>query len=188
MSAISEENPRYIKIMESMSTEDKSIIFEILTEKIPNKVNENEKEYEHNNSVNDRDLEEYNNMLLKIDNLERENQELTITNQQLTLQIEELKSQILQINHNYFDLESKYNELAAEIEYKNEKNNKEYDDSVSLSIQLSETKGKLDAREIALVKLKDEKEKISSDFSQKVINLKSENEILKENCCNVKKV
>jgi chromosome segregation ATPase len=180
MTAISEDNPRYIKIMETMSAEDKNIIFDILSEKLPTKVNENEKEYEHNNSVNDRDLEEHNNMLLKIDTLERESQELTVTNQQLTVQNEDLKTQIVQINHNYFDLESKYNELAAELEYKNEKNNKEYEDSVSLSIQLSETKGKLDAREIALVKLKDEKEKIMSDFGQKVQVLKSENEILKE--------
>ena len=72
MTAISDDNPRFIKIMDSMSPEDKNILFEILSEKLPNKANEHDI-HEHNSSSNERDLEEHNNLLLRIESLEKEN-------------------------------------------------------------------------------------------------------------------
>ena len=162
-----------------MSTEEKNILFEILSEKLPSKANEDGDGEGHNTS-NERDLEEHNNLLNRIDTLEKENQELTQSNTTLLLQFEEVKMQLNQVNHNYFDLETKYNDLLAETELKNEKSNNEYEESVSLSIQLSEIKGKLDARELTIMKLKEEKEKTSADFNQKFQNLKAENEMLKE--------
>merc|ERR1712032_1106522 len=54
------------------------------------------------------------------------------------------------------------------------------EESLQLSIQLSELKGKLDAKEKNLYKIKEEKEKISEESKQKIINLQSENENLRE--------
>ena len=68
MTAISEETPRYIKIMESMSSEDMKILFEILSEKLPSK----EKEEDYNNaSIGERENEEHNILIQRIESFKQ---------------------------------------------------------------------------------------------------------------------
>ncbi len=169
----------------NLDEDDQNIMFNILSSRIVVKY-----ESPINNEDNHENLSEDKNTLVnKIELLENENQKLKISNDNWIEKYNKLLLTNSNLEHSYAELEQKYSELLISTSnadnksvdsQKTEKNN-QLEELVNLSIQLSEIKGKLEAKEQIIIKLKDEKEKTYMDLSKKILLLKQENDELKEN-------
>ena len=86
---------------------------------------------------------------------------------------------------NLKESEAKYNELIATVERKEseniQNNQNEYEFNINLSIQLSELKGKLEAKEKSFNELKNRTEQKIEDLNNQITALRKENGTLKEN-------
>ncbi len=161
-----------------MIDQDSQELFEILNDMISKKVNEHEINRLKTEFEEDREL-----LNMKIDNItsqnnmiREENRILSMKNDELTrvsytqeLTIKELESRnadlLLTMDRHYND-----HEIKAE----------DYDESVLISMQLSEIKGKLEAREKNFIKFKDEHERIVNENNTRIFSLQQENDILRD--------
>lgn len=188
LSAQCDKRGEFLQIMQNMDYEDSTELFSILTERISayaesqdvsnnNILVQNNKEEENINS----DEEENTGLYIKIENLELENVKLHEEIKNLNNKVTDLTKTSYSFELALKESEGKYQELINSLEQnKNEVNNNNYEDTVNLSIQLSELKGKLEAKEKHLQKIKEDKEKIVEDLKSKYDILAKESEHLKE--------
>jgi hypothetical protein len=178
MAAQCEKRGEFLQIMQNMNSEDSNELFNILTERISS-YTENKNDTKNEDSYEE---DEYAALYLKIEKLESENLKLLKKIDDNNLKINELHKTNYEYELNNKELEAKYHELINTFESKNNhmSHKENIEESLQLSIQLSELKGKLDAKEKNLIKIKEEKEKIYEESKTKIHNLQNENEILRE--------
>ena len=170
----------FIGIMQNeLSDDDQKVMFNILNSIIYKKENLSNDEINHEDKVP---------LSLKFDVIESENKSLRLSNESYIKKLADLIINNNKLEQNLSELEQKYSDLLISSTL-NEKNSVDsqknvssssIDDCVNLSIQLSEIRGKLEAKEQVLLKVKEEKDKIYMDLSKKNFMLKQENDELKE--------
>ena len=160
-----------------MIDQDSHTLFEILNERIKNKTSENE----YNRLKSEMD-EEKELLLIKIDNLTSNNNLIREENKGLSLKNEELTKLSFTQELTIKELESKYNELMASMEkhYNHYNENMREDESVLISMQLSEVRGKLEAKEKSFQKFREEFDRIVHENNNRIQALQQDNELLKD--------
>ena len=185
ISAQCEKREYYLTIMTNLSENISNELMQILIELIPVEENE-EKPKSETNNVEDEDKENENTMLwFRVENAEKECLKLTDEIQEMQNKITDLTRQNYTYELNLKESEAKYNELIATVEKREseniQNNQNEYEFNINLSIQLSELKGKLEAKEKSFNELKNRTEQKIEDLNNLIITLRKENGILKEN-------
>ena len=185
ISAQCEKREYYLTIMTNLSENISNELMQILIELIPVEENE-EKPKSETNNVEDEDKENENTMLwFRVENAEKECLKLTEEIQEMQNKITDLTRQNYTYELNLKESEAKYNELIATVEKREsenmQNNQNEYEFNINLSIQLSELKGKLEAKEKSFNELKNRTEQKIEDLNNLIITLRKENGILKEN-------
>ena len=169
-------NNYYIDIMKSMLDQDSRELLEILDERISRKKTESEIVRLRTEFEEDKEL-----LSLKIDNLTTHNNNLREENNILSKKNDELTRSTYSQELNMKDLEAKYNELLVTLEkHYTDTEVKNDDETVVLSMQISELRAKLEAKEKSFVRFKEEHERFLNEHNTKLSNLQHENEILKE--------
>ena len=185
ISAQCEKREYYLSIMTHLSENISNELMQILIELIPVDENE-EKPKSETNNAEDEDKENENTMLwFRVENAEKECLKLTEEIQEMQNKITDLTRQNYTYELNLKESEAKYNELIATVERKEseniQNNQNEYEYNINLSIQLSELKGKLEAKEKSFNELKNRTEIKIEDLNNQIVALRKENGILKEN-------
>ena len=160
---------------------DQKVMFNILDKVLSGPENNS---FDENNHHEDKSA-----LLLKIDMLEAENKTYKEKNQSQSNKINELITTNNRLEQNYYEMEQKYNDLMistsmhekTSVDSQKNFGTTQLEDFVNLSIQFSELKGKLEAKEQTLLRIKEEKEILYLDLSKKNLVLKQENDELKEN-------
>lgn len=170
----------FLHVMQNMDTEDSTELFTILTERIS--AYTDTENIKHDFKPNDNsDADENTALYLRIESLELENGKLHEEVKNTHDKISELTKSNFTFELQIRETEGKYQELVSTLENMNEVNNKkDFEDTVALSIQLSEMKGKLEAKEKNLQKVREEKEKLVDDYKMKLLCLQKESEGLRE--------
>lgn len=180
MAAQCDKREYFLQIMQNMENKDSTELFTILTERITAYTKEMRIDEFKKNDESEED--EQTAFFLRIESLEIENYKLQDELKNANEKIADLTKENYTNELNMKEMEGKYQELLNSFENRNsdsfQKNDLE--EHVNLSIQLSELKGKLEAREKNIQKLKEEKEKIIDDYKNKLLNLQKETEILRE--------
>ena len=185
ISAQCEKREYYLSIMTHLSENISNELMQILIELIPVDENE-EKPKSETNNAEDEDKENENTMLwFRVENAEKECLKLTEEIQEMQNKITDLTRQNYTYELNLKESEAKYNELIATVERKEseniQNNQNEYEFNINLSIQLSELKGKLEAKEKSFNELKNRTEQKIEDLNNQISTLRKENGTLKEN-------
>ncbi len=185
ISAQCEKREYYLSIMTNLSENISNELMQILIELIPVDENE-EKPKSETNNAEDEDKENENTMLwFRVENAEKECLKLTEEIQEMQNKITDLTRQNYTYELNLKESEAKYNELIATVERKEseniQNNQNEYEFNINLSIQLSELKGKLEAKEKSFNELKNRTEQKIEDLNNQITALRKENGTLKEN-------
>ena len=185
ISAQCDKREYYLSIMTNLSENISNELMQILIELIPVEENE-EKPKSETNNAEDEDKENENTMLwFRVENAEKECLKLTEEIQEMQNKITDLTRQNYTYELNLKESEAKYNELIATVERKEseniQNNQNEYEFNINLSIQLSELKGKLEAKEKSFNELKNRTEQKIEDLNNQITALRKENGTLKEN-------
>ena len=185
ISAQCDKREYYLSIMTHLSENISNELMQILIELIPVDENE-EKPKSETNNAEDEDKENENTMLwFRVENAEKECLKLTEEIQEMQNKITDLTRQNYTYELNLKESEAKYNELIATVERKEseniQNNQNEYEFNINLSIQLSELKGKLEAKEKSFNELKNRTEQKIEDLNNQITALRKENGTLKEN-------
>lgn len=170
----------FLQIMQNMENEDSTELFTILTERI-SAYTENMQITEFKKH-DESDADDQTALYVRIEGLELENGKYQEEIKFLNDKIADLTKQNYTLELTIRETESKYTELVNSIEHRNSDlfHKKDFEDSVSLAIQMSELKGKLEAREKNLQKIREEKEKLVDEYKQKLNATGKENELLRE--------
>jgi hypothetical protein len=177
----------YLQIMQNMNNEESTELFSILTERISAYTDDEDVKVKDFSITeqSDGEEEEQATLYLKIEKLEVENLRLHEEIKTLTNKNDALTKSNFTFELIIKESEAKYQELVYSLEHKADHRSSDtnnFEDSVALSIQISELKGKLEAKEKNLQKLKEEKEKIADETKNTIIHLQKDNESMKEKC------
>lgn len=166
--------------MQEMDHEDSTELFTILTERISAYTEDMKIEEFRKNEESEED--EQTALYLRIESLELENAKLHDEVSNLNMKVADLTKENYTFELTVKEVEGKYQELLNTLEHRNSDMFKQSDmeNTVSLSIQLSELRGKLEAKEKNIQKLREEKEKLIDDYKMRLLELQKENEILRE--------
>jgi chromosome segregation ATPase len=176
-----EKRMDFLHVMQTMDHELSTQLFTILTERISAYTEENTKLKDMSGQEDiSEDEDNHNTLYIKIDNLELENSKLHEEIKILSNKIGDLTKSNFTFEIMIKESESKYQDLINSLGDKNDFSSKEYEDSVALSIQISELKGKLEAKEKNLAKFKEEKDKLLEEYKLKIFSVQKENESLRE--------
>jgi chromosome segregation ATPase len=174
----------YLHIMQNMDNEESTELFKILTERISAYNDDDVKLKDFSMTEQSyAEEDEQATLYLKIEKLEVENGRLHEEIKSMTNKIDTLTKSNFTYELMLKESESKYQELLNTLDHKTDiHGDNNYEDSVALSIQISELKGKLEAKEKNLQKIKDDKDKLDDDTKQTILQLQKENENMKEKC------
>jgi exonuclease SbcC len=180
ISAQCDKRGYFLNVMQNMDHEDSTELFTILTERISAYTEDMKIEEFRKNEDSEED--EQTALYLRIESLELENAKLHDEVSNLNLKVADLTRENYTYELTVKEVEGKYQELLNTLEHRNSDMFKQSDleDTVSLSIQLSELRGKLEAKEKNIQKLREEKEKLIDDYKMRLLELQKENEILRE--------
>lgn len=172
----------YLQIMENKLDEEHSKeLLSILNERISKKKKDLPKsDYEERDSF-DEDQQMYN--LMKIENLNIENNKLQEEIKTLHDKNLDQSKQIINLEFTIKDLEGRYQEMVYNIDMNKQvsvSQTADLENEVGLAMQISEMRGKLEAKEQLVKKLRTEKESLIADFKDKIFNLQKENDNLQE--------
>lgn len=117
---------------------------------------------------------------IRAENAEKENERLNEELNELTTKIEDLTKSNYTLELSLKETESKYQELVASLKKEEGENLKKMGNDVNLSIQISELKGKLEAKTKSFNEYQEEKEKQIEDLNSKINMMKKESLNLKE--------
>jgi hypothetical protein len=170
----------FLQVMQNMETEDSTELFTILTERISAYTEDMKIEEFRKNDESEED--EQTALYLRIESLELENVKLHDEVGSLNSKVADLTKENYTFELTVKEVEGKYQELLNSFEHRNSDlfNKNDLEDTVNLSIQLSELRGKLEAREKNIQKLREEKEKILDEYKGKLLDMQKENETLRE--------
>ncbi len=180
LAAQCEKRGEFLQVMQIMDAEDSNELLNILKERITDYTENNKEENKNEDSYDDEDNAA---LYFKIENLENENFKLRNQIDDLNQKVTGLKKSNYNFELNNKEFEAKYLNLIDTLDQRNNQisNNRDnIEENVQMSIQLSELRGRLEAKETNLAKLREEKEKIIDEYKTKLLNLQSENEILSE--------
>jgi hypothetical protein len=169
--------------MQNMDEEDSNELLIILKERITDYTEKN-KTTEGNKNEDSYEDEDNAALYFKIEKLENENLKLHDQMEDLNRKITELNKSNYNYELNTKELEAKYQELIHTFD--SQRNNQynssreNIEENLQMSINLSELRGKLEAKEKNLAKIREEKDKMVDEYKTKLINLQSENETLRE--------
>ena len=161
----------YLDIMQNgLVEDDQKVMFNILNNRIISK----------NDSISNDDYSYDDKIALSIniDIINNENKSLKLSNESYIKKYNELFTNHHKLEQNFDEMQQKYNDLMIsssfndKISVDSQKNicNNQIDDYVNLSILFSEIKGKLEAKEQTLLKVRDEKDRIYLELSKKNLN------------------
>ena len=180
------QRENFLNIMNNLSDNYSNSLMQILLELIPvDNKDKSESSIENSEKSNEDNKENENAMLwIRAENAEKEVDRLNNEITELTNKNVELTKQNYTYELELKETEAKYQELVLSLEKReldNEKNNEQYDANINLNIQLSELKGKYEAKEKSFNEYREEKERIIDELKTQIFNMKKENAILKEN-------
>jgi chromosome segregation ATPase len=180
ISAQCDKRGYFLNVMQNMDHEDSTELFTILTERISAYTEDMKIEEFRKNEESEED--EQTALYLRIESLELENAKLHDEVSNLNTKVAELTKENYTFELTVKEVEGKYQELLNTLEHRNSDMFKQNDleDTVNLSIQLSELRGKLEAKEKNIHKLREEKEKLIDDYKGRLLELQRENETLRE--------
>ena len=183
----------YLNIMNNLNERVSNELMQILLELIPV-----DDEKESNNSNNNLNKSSSTNKE-ENENLANENAMLWIRAENAEKECDKLNEEIVNLNNKIAELtksnytneltlketEAKYQELILVLEKRDndQRDSQEnYVEQMNYSIQLSELRGKLEAKEKSFNQYREEKEKAIEEYKHKIFNLTKENGTLKESC------
>jgi hypothetical protein len=181
------QRENFLNIMNNLSDNYSNSLMQILLELIPvDNKDKSEGSIENSEKSNEDNKENENAMLwIRAENAEKEVDRLNNEITELTNKNVELTRQNYAYELEIKETEAKYQELVLSLEKReldnNEKNNEQYDTNINLNIQLSELKGKYEAKEKSFNEYREEKERTIEELKTQIFNMKKENAILKEN-------
>jgi hypothetical protein len=178
-----EKRADYLQIMQNMENEESTELFTILTERISAYTDDGVKIKDF--SINEQSYieeDEHATLYLKIEKLEVENLRLHEEIKNLSNKVDSLTKTNFTYELMIKEGEAKYQELVSSFEHKHHehRNSDVVEDSVSIAIQISELKGKLEAKDKNLQKIKEEKEKIIEEQKMKLLQLQKDTESMRE--------
>jgi len=182
----------YFEILNDLPENESNEIIQILSNLIPveedkeksksmDSLKEKEEREKREREEEEEDKANENAMLwIRAENAEKENERLNEELTELTTKIEDLTKSNYTLELNLKETESKYQELVASLKKEEGENLKKMGNDVNLSIQVSELKGKLEAKTKSFNEYQEEKEKQIEDLNSKINMLKKESSSLKE--------
>ena len=127
------------------------------------------------------DIKIENAMLwIRAENAEKENDRLNQEMKELTEKVTELTKSNYTLELNLKETEAKYQELVSNLEGEKTEIKKRRGSDFNLSIEISELKGKLEAKTKSFYEYQEEKEKLIDELNNKLNTLRKENIALKE--------
>lgn len=181
----------FLNIMNGLSERVSNELMQILLELIPV---DDEKESNNSNINKDDDSNKEDNealanenamLWIRAENAEKECDKLNEEISNLTNKVAELTKSNYTYELSLKEAEAKYQELILVMEKRDTDQHditNDYVESINYSIQLSELKGKLEAKEKSFCQYRDEKEQLIEELKAKIFNLTKENGTLKESC------
>ena len=182
----------YFEILNDLPENESNEIIQILSNLIPveedkeksksmDSLKEKEEREKREREEEEEDKANENAMLwIRAENAEKENERLNEELNELTTKIEDLTKSNYTLELNLKETESKYQELVASLKKEEGENLKKMGNDVNLSIQVSELKGKLEAKTKSFNEYQEEKEKQIEDLNSKINMMKKESLSLKE--------
>ena len=182
----------YFEILNDLPENESNEIIQILSNLIPveedkeksksmDSLKEKEEREKREREEEEEDKANENAMLwIRAENAEKENERLNEELNELTTKIEDLTKSNYTLELSLKETESKYQELVASLKKEEGENLKKMGNDVNLSIQISELKGKLEAKTKSFNEYQEEKEKQIEDLNSKINMMKKENLNLKE--------
>ena len=182
----------YFEILNDLTENESNEIIQILSNLIPiedekeksksiDSLKEKEEREKREREEEEEDKANENAMLwIRAENAEKENERLNEELNELTTKIEDLTKSNYILELNLKETESKYQELVASLKKEEGENLKKMGNDVNLSIQVSELKGKLEAKTKSFNEYQEEKEKQIEDLNSKINMMRKENLSLKE--------
>ena len=182
----------YFEILNDLTENESNEIIQILSNLIPveedkeksksmDSLKEKEEREKREREEEEEDKANENAMLwIRAENAEKENERLNEELNELTTKIEDLTKSNYTLELNLKETESKYQELVASLKKEEGENLKKMGNDVNLSIQVSELKGKLEAKTKSFNEYQEEKEKQIEDLNSKINMMKKESLSLKE--------
>ena len=182
----------YFEILNDLPENESNEIIQILSNLIPveedkeksksmDSLKEKEEREKREREEEEEDKANENAMLwIRAENAEKENERLNEELNELTTKIEDLTKSNYTLELSLKETESKYQELVASLKKEEGENLKKMGNDVNLSIQISELKGKLEAKTKSFNEYQEEKEKQIEDLNSKINMMKKESLNLKE--------
>ena len=182
----------YFEILNDLPENESNEIIQILSNLIPveedkeksksmDSLKEKEEREKREREEEEEDKANENAMLwIRAENAEKENERLNEELNELTTKIEDLTKSNYTLELSLKETESKYQELVASLKKEEGENLKKMGNDVNLSIQVSELKGKLEAKTKSFNEYQEEKEKQIEDLNSKINMMKKESLSLKE--------
>lgn len=182
LSAQCNKREYYLNIMNNFNEKTSNELMQILLELIP----VDEEESNPNVTTSNKEEEDKTNenamLWIRAENAERECDRLNEEISKLTNKNTELTQRNYTYELTLKENEAKYQELIQTLEKRDESRDDQHTqiESMKINIQLSELKGKLEAKEKSFKQYREEKERMIDEYKQKIFNLTKENGELKE--------